>query len=384
LVVAQLALAVTLVTAAGLAVRTAVTLSAIPPGFDADRLLTFGLEFDPASYGDPAQARQAAGAIADRLTALPGVAGAALIEDLPAVGGERVVTLGVDGARPRPDDAPWAQQLGVGDGALETLGVPVIAGRSFSATEVASGAPLALVSLAAAERYFGGATSALGRRVRVVADGADQERQVIGVTGDVRAGDLAQGMPPRIWTPLPATRRLDVIVRAPGDPLDVAAAVRQALREVAPGLPLRDFESYRVSLDRRGASDRIVIGMFAGFAVLALVLATTGLYGLVAYSVSRRRAEFGTRFALGAQAGDVLRLVVRQAVVLLGAGLALGLAGGLAAATAMRGMFYGVGPADPVNLGVVVLMLTTVTLAAAAGPAWKASRVDPIEVLRNE
>ncbi|MGE3277047.1 MAG: ADOP family duplicated permease [Vicinamibacterales bacterium] len=384
LVIAQVALAVTLVTAAGLAVRTAINLSAVPPGFDASRLLVFGMDLDEGRYPTPEQARLALSSIEARVAAAAGVAGVAAIESLPAVGTEHTVTLGVDGLPARDEEAPWAQQLGIEAGTLGAMGVPVLAGRGLTDVEVGTDAPLALVSRVAADRYLGGVQAALGRRVVIVSGGQARERQVVGVTGDVRAGAVDRGMPPRLWIPLSGDRRVSLVVRTSGDPLDAAPGVREAMREAAPGLPMRGLEPYGRALARRNASDRIVIGMFAGFAVLALVLAGTGLYGLVAYSVSRRRAEFGTRFALGARVGDVLRLVLREATLLLAGGLTLGLAGGLLVARGMRGMFYGVGPADPINVAVVVALLVGVTLAASLGPALRASRVDPLDALRAE
>jgi putative ABC transport system permease protein len=149
-------------------------------------------------------------------------------------------------------------------------------------------------------------------------------------------------------------------------------------------VPIEQLETYDRAIERRGGSDRVIMGLLTAFALIALVFAATGLYGTVAYSASQCRAEFGTRFALGAQVRDVALLVMGQAFRLLGMGLALGLTAGLGAASAMRRLWYGVTPLDPLNVAGVVALLAMVTLAASLMPAWKATRVDVVEALRSE
>jgi ABC-type antimicrobial peptide transport system permease subunit len=152
---------------------------------------------------------------------------------------------------------------------------------------------------------------------------------------------------------------------------------------VAPGVPIEGLETYNQAIARRGASDRVIMGMLTSFAAVALVFASTGLYGIVAFSASRRRAEFGTRVALGAQWRDVAGLVIGQAFKLLAVGLSLGSVCGMAVASAMRSMLYGVTPFDPFNLLGVVALLSLVTLFASLMPAWRAARVDVMESLRT-
>ena len=184
--------------------------------------------------------------------------------------------------------------------------------------------------------------------------------------------------------PLSAPVNVGFVVRAAGDASASAPAVRQAVRDAAAAVPIEGLETYDRAIARRGGSDRVIMGLLTSFALAALLFAATGLYGTVAYSASQRLAEFGPRLALGAQVWDVAWLVMGQAFRLLGAGLVLGLGGGLAAATAMRSLWYGVTPLDPFNIAAVVSLLGVVTVVASLLPALRATRVDVVKVLRSE
>ena len=262
--------------------------------------------------------------------------------------------------------------------------MPLLYGRQLTDADVESGGAVGLVSQEAARRYFGGGTEALGRRLTVRARGLAREVQVVGVTGDARDLEPERGMPPRVWVPLSAPVNVGFVVRAAGDASASAPAVRQAVRDAAPAVPIEGLETYDRAIARRGGSDRVIMGMLTSFALAALLFAATGLYGTVAYSASQRLAEFGTRLALGAQVWDVAWLVMGQAFRLLGAGLVLGLGGGLAAATAMRSLWYGVTPLDPFNIAAVVSLLGVVTVVASLLPALRATRVDVVNVLRSD
>jgi ABC-type antimicrobial peptide transport system permease subunit len=280
--------------------------------------------------------------------------------------------------------AAWANIVSIGGATLDALDVPVLSGRALTDADVEADRSVALVSLEAARRYFGPGGEALGRLMTIRSRGVAREFQIVGITGDARNLDVERGMPPRVWVPMAAPRNVGFVVRAAGDPASIAPAVRQAVRHMVPSVPIEELETYDRAIARRLGSDRVIMGLLTSFALIALLFAATGLYGTVAYSASQRRAEFGTRFALGAQVGDIAWLVMGQAFRLLGIGLALGLAGGLAAASAMRTVWYGVAPLDPFNIVGVVALLGLVTLAASLMPAWKATRVDVVEALRSE
>ena len=385
LVVAQLALAVTLVTLGGLVLRTGTAVAQAPAGFDHQRSLIFTLGFDEGTFPDVTARRRLVESVRRGLEQVGGVERAGVLDSFPALSVESAASLEIDGhIAVDGQPAPFANVVSIGGATLEALGIPVLNGRGLTDGDVESDAPVALVGLETARRYFGEGAAALGRRLTIRSRGVAREFQIVGITGDARSLDPEQGMPPRVWVPMTAPGNVGFVVRAVGEPGLIAPAVRQAVRDIVPGVPIEQLETYDRAIERRGGSDRVIMGLLMSFAAIALLFAATGLYGTVAYSASQRRAEFGTRFALGAQVRDVALLVVGQAFRLLGIGLAVGLVGGLAAASAMRRLWYGVTPLDPFNVAGVVALLATVTLAASLVPAWKATRVDVVEALRSE
>lgn len=379
LVVAQLAFAVALVTVGGLVARTATALAAAPLGFETGGLVSFTLVLDDAQ--DASERRRQVRALSDALVT-PALAAGAL-DTLPGIAVEPVAAVEIPGQqRVSGESEPWAHVIAVDDLALPALGVALVAGRSLDAQDTASDG-VALVSAEFARRHFGAVDAALGRHVRVRQGGNARTRQIVGVTSDTRGAEPERGMLPRIWVPLSAPRQVSIVVRAPGDLAGAAERIRRVVGERLPGVPVRALESYEQSVARRGGSDRVVMGMFLGFTAVALLFASTGLYGVVAVAANLRRSEFATRYALGAQTRDVARLVVGQAFRLLIPGLAIGLAGGLLLAQAMRGMFYGVAPLDLLNVGGVVGLLALVTVVASLAPAIRAARVDVVDALRG-
>ena len=168
------------------------------------------------------------------------------------------------------------------------------------------------------------------------------------------------------------------------DPGALTSSVRSVAASVAPSIPIENLQSFTEAMARAESSDYVIIATLGGFALVALLLATTGLFGVVSYSVSQRTPEFGTRMALGASAGDVVRLVARQSMGLVAAGLAVGLAGGVGVGLMMGSLLFGTSPADPLTLAAVSTMLVAVSLAATAFPAWRASRIDPVIALRAD
>jgi putative ABC transport system permease protein len=224
----------------------------------------------------------------------------------------------------------------------------------------------------------------VGRRLTVIDGGVSRAYEIVGVTGDVLTRDLEIGPQPLVWTPLGDARNLTFVLTTVGDESTVAPAVRRAAAEVAPMVPLQGLESYRAAYRRMRASDYVVIGVFSTFALLAMLLAATGLYGVVSFAVSQRWSEFGTRFALGAQTRDVIGLVLRQSLRLVATGLAVGLAAGIVVARAMQSALFDVTPFDPANLATVAGLLTAVAIIASVVPALRAARVDVVQALRAE
>ena len=381
LVVAQFALAVIMLTASTLAVRSTTLLYTSPTGMDTLRLLTFGLDLDEVQYPDVDDAQAATLATGNALREMPGVEVVSALSALPMLGGEGLTPVSIDNEVPAPGEArPTAVVTAASAEFGEALGVRLLAGSWWSDGQTAA----AVIGREAAVRWFGDLSRALDRQIAMTLTSGAQTVRVVGVVSDVAGGNL-RAMPSRIWIPLdPATRRLSFVVKTAGDPAALTSLVRTVVAKTAPAAPIDSLQTFDAGLRREASADYVIIGMLAAFAVIALLLAASGLFGVVSYTVSQRTAEFGTRMALGASAWDVVRLVGRQSLAWLGIGLTLGLAGGIGLASAMGSLLYGVAPTDPTTLTLVAAVLTVVTVLATALPAWHAARIDPVTALRAE
>ncbi len=389
LVVLQVAFALALLIVAGLVVRSIVKIERVPLGVTADGVLTVRARFDPPNYADAAAGERAIEQLIERLEAVPGVTSAAAASRLPVVGLEPVRRFAIDGQpTPTAADIPFASETDVAGSYLQTFGVPLVAGRAFAATDAADAGPVALVSQEAVRRYWNGA-SPVGSRVRLLdADGrpAGAAIDIVGVVGDVCGQSLAEAPPPRLYRPL-AQQPADGVafaLRVPGDPAGAGPAVREALRAFDRDLATTDVRTYTSLLADTLRTYDLIIGLFAGFAAIALVLAVGGVYGVTAFSVAQRVHEIGIRLALGATKASILRLVVGGSARLVAIGLVAGLLGGAAIARTMTSVLYQVGAGDPATYAAVVGLLVASGLAASLLPALRATRVEPMTALRRE
>ena len=382
LVVVQVALAVILLTVSSLSWRSIRQLYAAPIGIETSRLLIFGLDFNDAMYPASEAARAAAVATRGKLLEMAGVESVALIDALPVLGDRAPLALTVDNEVTDSTEArPMAFVTAVSGEADRTLGLRMLAGEWWR-----EGArDVAVVSEAAARRYLGGVDGALGRSITFAQGTALVRRRVIGVSSDVAHTDRTESPPARVWVPVDeSSRSFTYAVRAGSNPGALISEVRSVVATQAAAVPIEYLSTFDDALARAASSDYAVIAMLGMFALLALVLATTGLFGVVSYAVAQRTAEFGTRMALGARATDVVRLVARESAWLLIIGLAIGLAGGVGVGMTMKALLFGLSPTDPLTLASVSGLLALVTLIATALPAWKASRIDPVVALRAE
>jgi putative ABC transport system permease protein len=381
LVVVQVALAVILLTVSSLSLRSIRHLYTAPTGMATAEMLVFGLEFNDVAFPAATEAGAAARAARDALRALPGVELAAMVSALPILGDQMPRALTVDNAVADVSEAqPTAVITSLSADGGSALGLRLLAGAWW----LEGARDVAVISEAAARRHFGGVEQAVGRFVSVSQEDRLLRARVIGVSTDVTNTDRTQAPPSRVWLPLdPGVRRVTYVVKAQ-DPASLAGAVRTVVAGTAPAVPIEYLMTFDEALERAASSDYVVIGMLAGFALLALVLASTGLFGVVSYAVAQRTAEFGTRMALGARASDVVGLVARESLLLLAIGLVIGLAGGIGVAFSMQSVLYGLSPTDPMTLAGVIGVLSLVTLTATAIPAWRASRIDPVVALKNE
>jgi putative ABC transport system permease protein len=387
LVVSQLALAMMLLIVSGLLLRSMVAITSTPLGFEPGGLATLRLELPEWRYATDAAVTDFHGRLHARLAALPGVTGVAMTDRLPNLGSEATVGIEVAG-RPsvRPEDRPWAVPIVVSEDFFSTTGIPLVAGRPLARQDDPAAMPVAVVNAEMARRYWGDPARALGGRVALASD-PGRWLTVVGVSGDVKRADL-RGANPAIYTPVRQRpqRALSYLVRAggAGGADRVVAAMRGEVRALDRDVPVHQLRTLEEAFDDELSSSRILNGMFASFAVLALVLAAAGLYGVVSYSVSQRVQEIGIRMALGAVPRDIARLIARQTVVLVVVGSVIGLAGGAGIATATSSILYDVSATDPLTYAVVGALLAGVALGATWAPLRRAVRIDPLAALRAE
>jgi putative ABC transport system permease protein len=382
LVVAEIALAVVLLLGAGLTLRSFARLVSVDPGVSADGVVTVQVGLPAGRYRDQSARSAAYRRLFDAIAALPGVesVGAAAVTPLtgnnwtaPLVRPEQPLAAGQ-----RPPEVGW--QL-ASSGYFEALRIPLRAGRRFDARDTADTPPVVIVSDALAERYFPG-EDPIGKRIRL----EDGTAEIVGRVGDIRRASLRDA--PRADLYFPFERQngngITLFVRTTGDPLAVVPALRAAARQVEPGLIIAQVRSLSEVAAASAAVARLSMRLLGGFAVIALVLAAVGIYGVMSYSVRRRTRELGTRLALGASRGDIVGLVMRQAAVIAGVGLAAGLGLGLVAARSLAAVLYDVPPWDPLALAAAGGVLTATALGASYLPARRAARVDPATTLATE
>jgi len=384
LVVLQVAATLVLLVAAGLMLRTLANLNAVERGFDADNLLTMQVPLMP-KYADPSRRLAFYEPILDGVRALPGVRGAAFGSALPFQSTGFTSAFSVDGRQRLPGDDPDALiRIGTAQ-YLQTLGVTVIEGRLLDARDGVD-APLAVVVNETMVRRFMPGQSALGRQVRF--DSTQRLFTVVGVVKDVlergygleskQAIYVTAAQGPRYF---PAT---NLMVRVANDPLDYAREIQRIIRAVDRDQPIRLIRPMTELIaltvgDRRQQTTLLVV-----FGGLALVIASLGLYGLLAQTVSARGREIGIRMALGATSRNVMRMVMSRGIVLTGAGVGIGAALAWSITRAMETLLYGVGAADPLTFALVAGLLAAVSAVACAIPAVRAARVDPMLVLRDQ
>ena len=385
IIVAEVALALVLLTGAGFAVRSLQAQLAIRPGFDPDGVLAARVSLGGDRY-DAAGRIAFARDVVDELRGLPGVEGAAVVSRAPLRGYNSASYIYRAEDPADPEHRIRFYFHGLTPGALELLGVPIVAGRALAASDQANAPPVAVVSQAFAAKVWPG-SDPLGRRVVFSGDTAT----VVGVAGDVRQRNLTTslmdpGEDPDVYFAYPQlpTGSFDILVRAARDPAAFTGAIRRAVAARDPALPLYDVAPLRAELDAQTALGRMVSAFLGVFAALALIAAAVGLFGVLAFVVRGRRAEIALRAALGADAARILRMVMGQGVALVGLGLALGAAGALAAGRLAATQLYGVSAGDPAVLIGTAVALLAVGAAASAIPALAAARIDPRTAMAEE
>jgi predicted permease len=385
LVVAQVALSLLLLVGAGLFARSLYNLRHLDPGFDTESLLTFSI--DPTLNGHDQPGTHALfRLIRDDLASLPQVRSVSMAANGALTGNFMIMTVKVDGYESREDEDLNPHANFVGPGYFATMETPLLEGREFTDLDEAKGAPRVAVVNETFARYFFKGRSALGHRFGFGPDKGN-EIEIVGVVKDDHAVSLRDPVARWVYTPTAAGLDLDQVtfyVRGRGDERAMAAAARESVKRADAGMPVFDLKTMRVQVDESLFLDRMVAALSACFGLLATLLACVGLYGVMAFTVARRTREIGIRMALGAARVSVLWLVMREAAVLAGIGIALGLPGAWALARVVESQFFGLSAADPTTLACATAALATVTLLAGYLPARRATEVEPVQALRYE
>lgn len=387
LVVAEVALALMLLLGSGLLIRSFLHLMDVSPGFEAQNVTSLKISLSSSAYPEDHQVVDFYQRLIDRVTAQPGIESAAAAMTQPFDGMGIGTSFLVEGVPdPGKRDRPVADVRPVTGGYFQTLGIPLLAGRSFDDRDRPreDGHRTAIVSETLVHSFWPDG-DALGKTVYVSLDGMTPY-EIVGVVGNIK--HMGLDTTPRAMIYLPhaqfTVRGMALVVRSSGDTALVSSAVREAVAALDPDLPVHSVTTMEGLVAGSVAGERFHMWLLGVFAAVALVLAAVGLYGLLAYMVSQRTHEIGIRLALGAGRQAVLGLVVRQALGLTLAGLVIGLAGALGLARLMASLLFEVSTTDPLTYGTVALVLVAVGLAASFLPARKASRVDPIVALRHE
>jgi putative ABC transport system permease protein len=389
LVITETALALVLLTGGGLLLKVLIVMHSTNPGFRPENLLALELRLPQRKYATTPARAELYSRMLESARALPGIRSAALVADVPLGGGQDSLGFHIVG---KPDPSPGKYYSAgfnvVSEGYFNTMAIPVRRGREFSARD-ASDSPGVIVINETAARRFWSEEDPLGRQILLLGDGNSTiTLTVVGVTGDVRHVGLAQAPRPEMFLSARQSK-LDwpwmvVMARTAGEPGGMAAFVKSAASRVDPDVPIVEVRTMEEIISRSMAAPLVSALLVGTFALLALLLAAVGLYGVVSYTVSQRTHEMGIRLALGAERADIARMILRQGLGLAIAGSVIGLCGAWAMTRMLRKLIIGVPMDDPLTFVLVTALLLGVALAASYLPARRAAGADPLAALRDD
>jgi putative ABC transport system permease protein len=389
LVVTQIALALPLLTGGVLLTRTFSALMSVDPGFNADGVLSVHLAMPRSKYRDDAAIARLTGRIAERVSAIPGATAAGLVNRLPLAGGAQVMSIEFDvpGA---PDEAmPAVDARSATPGYFAAMGIALIEGRAFDQRDTASAPPVGIIDDRLARMLWPGA-SAVGKRMRIPPVLTNNKPlpwiEIVGVVGHVVHDGLDLDTRPQVYWNYQqrAQDRMVLVVRGNGDAAALAPLVRQAIRDIDPEQPVYDVRTMQDVVARSLGQRWLNMVLIVTFATAALLLCAIGVYGVIAFGVTRQRREFGIRLALGASRGGIARAVVSRGAKMAAVGIAIGLVLAVAVARSMASMLFGVSAVDVVSYGSAVFAILAVALLASYVPARGAAAVEPAITLRSD
>ncbi len=394
LVVAEVALSLMLLISAGLLIRSLWHLRAVNPGFDPDHVVTMDLSITPKKFAGPEQQISFFERTLQRIRALPGVQSAGVIDALPLSGGGSHQPVQVEGQPVVPmADQPEVDVRLISTGYMKAMHIPLVRGREFDDSDVAGRPAAVLISQSMAKQFWPNGDP-IGKHLTMYFF-PDVTRVVVGVVGDVKDDALSQTRSASaLYVPLAQLTAgrdgqwrsfgMTLAARTGTNPLSVISAISSAIHGVDSEVPILDIKTMQDTVDESLSQQRFTMLLLLAFAALAVVLAAVGIYSVLAYMVRRRVREIGIRMALGAQIGDVLRMVVFEGIKPTLMGMLIGILGALALGRVLSSVIYGVGARDLATFASVAVLMTGVGLVASILPAWRATRVDPMKTLRDE
>jgi putative ABC transport system permease protein len=390
LVVSEVALSLVLLVGAGLMIRSFAKLSQVDPGVKSAEVMTMGVAVLTKQYPEDWQVAQIYSQILERAASAPGVASVGAISDLPLTGSNISDSFTIEGRPPIAKEAePSTEYHIVTPRYFESMGIPLLSGRDVANTDTRQSPNVVVINDVFARRHFAG-ENPLGHRLKL----QGQERDpllIVGVVGNARQLGLDQQPAAEVYVPFlqdplfpPYQRAMTIVARAKSDPGAIAAPLRAAVTSVDKSLPIYAFKPMTEYLHDSLSRRRFNLTLLSVFGGVALLLAALGIYGVISYGVTQRTHEMGIRMALGAKPRDVLRLVVRQAMVLGLGGVGVGLLASLALTRLMKSLLFNVGVTDPLTFAAIALLMTLIALLACLVPARRATKVDPLVALRYE
>jgi predicted permease len=383
LVVAQIALSLLLLFGAGLFARSLYNLRSIDPGFETDNLVTFTV--DPALNGyTPQRSFAIFEQIQNSLQGLPGVRSVAMADNAVLTGNITMRSIQVEGYTRSDGENMSPDVNGISPAYMGTLGIRLLEGRDFTEADKKNAPKVVIINQVMAEKYFKG-RSAVGRRIGFGHD--EPNLLIVGVVGNVRGTNLRDANRRFVYFPYTATEKpgsLTYYVRAAGAPEHLIAAVRREVQRIDATLPVTELKTMEAQVSEALSIDRAVAVMSAFFGLLATALAAIGLYGVMAYTVTRRTREIGIRVALGAERRTVIWMVLREVAIMSSIGMAIGVPASMALSKYVEAQVYGMPPQDPLTLSIAAGVMLTIAFLAGYMPASRAARVDPIQALRYE
>ncbi len=387
LVIAQVALSLLLVVSGGLLLRTLWNLQAADLGYAREKLLVLGVDGLTAGYKD-ARLTMLWNDLSDRIRVLPGVRGVTYSQNGLFSGSESADHVEVEGFTPQKDNERGSRFDTVGPGYFSTLGIPLLLGREFSLRDTAQAPKVCVINEAFAKRFFAG-RNPIGRHVTEAFGDHKYQMEVVGVARDARDHNLKGDIPPRFYHPADQTMEgpppgVYFEIRTAGDPGQLALAVRKTILAVNEDLDLGRARTMTETLARTNAQPRVMARLCTVFGIIALLLAATGLYGVLSYGVARRTNEIGIRMALGAGRASVVQMVLRETSIMIVLGVVLGIGATVGLTRLIASKLYGLSALDPLTIVTAVLILAMVALIAGYIPASRAARVNPVSALRHE